>query len=66
KYRDPKRYEEVLEALNQEQAEYIEGLPWGLERVFHRPNQRMLGIYHTLKSEGLSEEVCFFPESAGG
>lgn len=60
KYKDPERYEEVLVALEQEQAEYIEGLPWGVERVFHRPDRRMLGIYHTLKKAGLSEGVCFF------
>lgn len=60
KYKDPERYKEVLGALEPEQAEYIEGLPWGLERVFHRPDRRMLGIYHTLERAGLSEGVCFF------
>lgn len=66
KYRDPKQYEEALGALEQEQAEYIDGLPWGLERVFHRPDQRMLGIYHALENAGLSDGVCFFPELPGG
>lgn len=61
KYHSPDRYEEVLGALKPEQAEYIEGLPWGLERVFHRADRRMLEIYHTLEKAGLSEEVCFFP-----
>lgn len=61
KYHSPERYEEVLGALKPEQAEYIEGLPWGLERVFHRADRRMLEIYHTLEKAGLSEGVCFFP-----
>ena len=66
KYRDPERYAQVLGALEPEQAEYIEGLPWGVERVFHRPDKRMLGIYHTLVSAGLSEGVCFFQKQPGG
>ena len=65
KYKDPERYEEVLRALEPEQAEYIEGLPWGVERFFHRPDQRMLEIYHTLEKAGLSEGVCFFQELPG-
>ena len=65
KYKDPERYEEVLRALEPEQAEYIEGLPWGVERFFHRPDRRMLGIYHTLEKAGLSEGVCFFQDLPG-
>lgn len=64
-YRDPGRYEKVLEVLEKEQAEYIQGLPWGVERFFHQPDQRMLGIYHTLEHAGLSEGVCFFQEPPG-
>lgn len=66
KYKDPERYEQVLRVLEPEQAEYIEGLPWGVERFFHRPDQRMLGIYHTLEKAGLSEGVCFFQKLPGG
>ena len=65
KYKDPERYEQVLRALDPEQVEYIEGLPWGVERFFHRPDQRMLGIYHTLEKAGLSEGVCFFQKQPG-
>lgn len=61
KYQNPERYEEVLRALEPEQAEYIEGLPWSVERVLHRPNRRMLEIYHALEKAGLSEGICFFP-----
>ncbi len=66
KYREPGRYKEVLGALEKVQAEYIEGLPWGVERVFHRPDRRMLEIYRTLERAGLSEGVCFFQEPPGG
>lgn len=66
KYKEPERYEAVLKALEPEQAEYIEGLPWRVEKVFYRPNQRMLGIYHTLERAGLSEGVCFFQELSDG
>ena len=62
KYKDPERYEKVLGVLEPEQAEYIEGLPWGVERFFYRPNKRMLEIYHTLERVGQSEGVCFFQE----
>lgn len=60
KYREPERYREVLGALKPEQAEYIDGLPWGLESVWHRADQRMLEIYHTLERAGLERDVCFF------
>ena len=60
--KDPERFKEVLGVLEREQAEYIEGLPWGTERVFHRPNRRMLDIYHALARAGLSEGVCYFQE----
>lgn len=66
KYKDPDRYGEVLGALEPEQAEYIEGLPWGVEKVFHRPDKRMMEIYHALERAGLSEGVCFFQELSGG
>lgn len=62
KDKDPERYGEVLRALEPEQAEYIEGLPWGMEKVFHRADRRMLGIYHALEKAGLSEGVCFFSD----
>ena len=62
KMKDPERFKEVLGALEREQAEYIEGLPWGTERVFYRPNRRMLDIYHALARAGLSEGVCYFQE----
>ncbi|MCM1119715.1 MAG: hypothetical protein NC543_10185 [bacterium] len=60
KYQDSERYSEVLGALKPEQAEYIDGLPWGLESVWHRADQRMLEIYHTLERVGLAQDVCFF------
>jgi len=66
KYNDPERYEQVLGVLEQEQAEYIRGLPWSVGKVFHRPDRRMLGIYHTLERAGLSEGVCFFKNCQEG
>lgn len=60
KREDPERYAAALGALDPEQAEYIEGLPWTEENVFYRPDQRMLGIYHRLEKAGLAQGVCFF------
>lgn len=60
KYRTPGRYREVLEALEPGQAEYIDGLPWPLESVWHRADQRMLEICHALERAGFSQDVCFF------
>lgn len=60
KYKSPERYREVLAALEPEQAEYIDGLPWGLESVWHRADRRMLEIYHALERVGLAQDVCFF------
>ena len=64
KYKDPERYREVLGTLEPRQAEYIDGLPWGLESVWHRADRRMLEIYHTLEKAGVSGEVCFFKDSS--
>lgn len=62
RYKDPERYRQMLEALKPEQAEYIDGLPWELEGVWHRADPRMLGIYHALERAELSQGVCSFEE----
>ena len=60
KYKDPQRYREVLGVLEPGQAEYIDGLPWSLESVWHRADRRMLEIYHVLERAGMAQDVCFF------
>lgn len=62
KREEPERYAAALGALDPEQAEYIEGLPWTEENVFYRPDRRMLEIYQRLEKAGLAQGVCFFRE----
>lgn len=62
RYREPERYRKALEALEPEQAEYIDGLPWPPEKVYHRPDERMTRICRALQKAGLAEEVCFWEE----
>lgn len=59
RYRDGERYRKALAALEERQAEYIEGLPWPLRRVWHRADERMLEIERRLHAAGLEQGVCW-------
>ena len=57
---EPERFQRLLQNLDMELREYIEGLPWERQRVYHRLNGRMTKIWMSLKeNEGCFGE-CFF------
>lgn len=58
--REPKRFQEILRALDERQREYIEGLPWEAKKVFHRLDPRMLEIILRLSAERLWQGDCYF------
>ena len=53
--REPERFERILQKLDTELREYIEGLPWERQRVYHRLDGRMTKIWLLLKEN----EGCF-------
>lgn len=57
-YRDEEKYRKVLGALDERQAEYIDGLPWPLKKVWHRADERMLEIERRLCAAGLEQGAC--------
>lgn len=59
RYRDGEKYRKVLEALDERQAEYIDGLPWPQRKVWHRADERMLEIERRLRAAGLGQGVCW-------
>ncbi|MCM1191942.1 MAG: hypothetical protein NC123_07650 [Butyrivibrio sp.] len=58
RHTDPEKYRKVLAALEERQAEYIDGLPWPKRRVWHRADERMLEIGRRLRAAGLDLGVC--------
>ena len=58
--KDPMHFSEQMMALDKAQREYIEGLPWEVNQVYHRLNSRMLEILLKLSSKGLWRGDCFF------
>ena len=47
-YQDKEQFEKKLEALNAKDRDYILGLPWPLERVYHVADERMRRIQRQL------------------
>ena len=63
RYRDGEKYRKVVGALDARQAEYVDGLPWPLKKVWHRADERMLGIERRLHDAGLEHGACHtFPQ----
>lgn len=58
--REPQRFQELLQALEGMQREYVEGLPWETRWVYHRLTPRMLDILLRLSAEGLWRGDCYF------
>lgn len=58
RYRDGEKYKKVLGALDERQAEYIDGLLWPLRQVWHRADERMLEIERRLRAAGLEQGAC--------
>lgn len=59
-YREPARYQRVLELLAPDQREYLEGLPWKTARVYHRLETRMRGILLRLYERREYSGICLF------
>ena len=59
-YREPKDYEMLLQLLEPKQREYVEGLPWKAQRVYHRMDARMVQILRQLIRAGKYNFVCYF------
>lgn len=58
--REPERFDQILKNLNAELREYVEGLPWERQRIYHRLDGRMTKIWLSLKeNEGCFGE-CYF------
>lgn len=59
-HREPKRFQELLQNLDERQREYVEDLPWIDRRVYHRLDARMRSILvRLIKNDSYSSE-CFF------
>lgn len=59
-YKDPGQYDKILQMLDSRQREYIEGLPWELNRCYHKLDGRMAGILFCLcRQEGYRGSVYF-------
>lgn len=57
---DVRRYQKLLELLDERQREYVEGLPWICQRVYHRMDSRMTEIAGRLSlEEGYKADFYF-------
>ena len=61
--KEPLRYRQIMRSLDDAQREYIEGLPWGTRRVYHRIDERMFEIVARLSENGSYSGECFFLKS---
>lgn len=59
-YREPGHFQRLLQLLEKEHREYVEGLPWKTGRVYHRLNNRMRSILLRLYESGEYSGICFF------
>jgi len=60
KKKDAKGFETMLRTLNSRQREYIEGLPWPGQRIYHQLNQNILETIGTLYEKGQYTGCCYF------
>ena len=58
--REPQRFQELLQALDERQREYVTGLPWEAKKVYHKLDSRMLEIVLRLSVKGLWRGQCYF------
>lgn len=61
--KDQTRMSLMLEALNERQREYVEGLPWTDADCYHVLDGRMREIVTRLYMAGLYQGRCYFTES---
>lgn len=62
-YKDVKQYEKILQILPPKQREYIEGLPWELDRCYHKLDKRMEEILLCLCGQEMYRGTVYFLES---
>ena len=60
--REPERFQEVLNLLEETDRDYILGIPWERKMVYHRLNCRMRNIVVSLHKRGAFLGVCYFME----
>lgn len=58
--KDPEQYGAMLSALEEDQKEYVSGLPWEEQRVYHKLNFRGMEILIQLYQAGQYHGECFF------
>lgn len=58
--REPELFMESLQPLNEQQRDYILGLPWERKMVYHRLDQRMREIVVKLYESGGYQGSCYF------
>lgn len=61
--RRPERLQAMMQVLEGRQREYLAGLPWTGERVYHRLDSRMTEILLRLCEAGEYEGNCYFMET---
>lgn len=59
-HREPKRFQELLQKLDEAQREYLQDLPWIDRRVYHRLDARMRSILVRLAKDANYSGECFF------
>lgn len=60
--REPERFHQVLEILEKPDQEYILGLPWERQMVYHRLDERMCRITDRLYRNNEYQGWCYFVE----
>jgi len=60
--REPERFLEELQVLDEYQREYVLGMPWERRMIYHRLDQRMRGIVSRMYEHGVYHGVCYFME----
>lgn len=63
RYKNDGQYNEILQNLDPRQREYIEGLPWKLNRCYHKLDERMTGILLCLCRQEMYRGTVYFLES---
>ena len=58
--REPEYFKMLLQRLDPKQREYVEGLPWKRQKVYHRLDTRMAEIHRKMLLEEKYNCICYF------
>ena len=58
--KEPEKYEAMLSALEEDQRDYVSGLPWEGRRVYHKLNFRGMEMLIQLYEAGQYQGECYF------